>query len=92
MSAPAKLPRTRLGRLAPFSTWKDGAFWLMILGLGGASISEKMGWIDDGGRSLLFFSALAVACLIWVLSPYLPALTVPPRLAPLDRLQVHDDA
>ena len=92
MSAQAKLPRTRLGRLVPFSSWRDVAFWLMILGLVGSSISEKMGWIDDGERPLLLVLALAVACLIWVLAPYLPALTVPPRLGPLDRLQAHDDA
>ncbi|WP_295243509.1 hypothetical protein [uncultured Brevundimonas sp.] len=91
MSAPAKLPRTGLGRLVPFSNWRDGAFWLMILGLCASSISNEMGWIDDGERSLLFFSTLAVAFVIWALSPYLPALTVPPKLGPLDRLQAHDD-
>ena len=92
MSAPAKLPRTRLGRLVPFSTWKSGAFWLMILGLAVSLISAKMGWIDDGVRSLLMVSTLAAGCVIGLLSPYLPSLTAPQKLSPLDRLHARDDA
>ena len=92
MSASAKLPRTRLGRILPFSDWKEGAFWLMILGLLVSLISAKMGWIDDGVRSLLLVSTLAVACVIGVLSPYRPSLTAPPRTQPARPLQAHDDA
>ena len=92
MSAPAKLPRTRLGRLLPFSDWREVAFWLMVLGLAISSIGERMGWIDDGVQSALLAATVAAACAIRLFLPYLPAFTVSRKLGPLDRLQVHEDA